>query len=158
MSFYNGIDIGTNISLVCSETLHMPVQSDESIALDRGTIDEVKEFCILGDMLDSDGGAERPERHRIPFAWFRWRELNSLPSNNAIPQKHRARAYNACIRSTMAYGAATWALTQREERLPQRCDRLILKKICGLSLTDGTQDGRTEKMRPQRSSVDIAKE
>ena len=36
----------------------------------------------------------------------------------------------------MTYGAATWALTQREERLLQSCDRRMLRKMCGLSLTD----------------------
>ena len=109
---------------------------DESIVLDRGTIDEVREFCYLGDMLDSEGGAGRAVRHRISVAWFKWRELSSLLSNKAIPMKHRARAYNACVRSTMIYSAATWALTQREERLLQSCDRRMLRKMCGLSLTD----------------------
>ena len=121
---------------VCSGTLQRPVHADESIVLDRGTIAEVKEFCYLGDMLDSEGGAERAVRHRISVAWFKWRELSSLLSNKAIPLKHRARAYNACIRSTMTYGAATWALTQREESLLQSCDRRMLRKMCGLSLTD----------------------
>ena len=121
---------------VCSGTRQRPVQSDDSIALDRGTIDEVREFCYLGDMLDSEGGAERAVRHRIAVAWFKWRELSSLLSNKAIPLKYRARAYNACIRSTMTYGASTWALTQREERLLQSCDRRMLRKMCGLSLTD----------------------
>ena len=87
-------------------------------------------------MLDCAGGAEKAVRHRISVAWFKWRELNSLLSNRAIPLKHRARAYNACIRSTMTYGAATWALTQREERLLQCCDRRMLRKMCGLTLMD----------------------
>ena len=34
-----------------------------------------------------------------------------------------------------ASGAATWALTQRE-RFLQRCDRRMLRKMCGLPLTD----------------------
>ena len=121
---------------VCAGTLQRPAQTDESIAFGGGTINEVREFCYLGDMLDSEGGAERAVRHRISVAWFKWRELDSLLSNKAIPLKYRARAYNACIRSTMTYGAATWAMTQREERLLQSCDRRFLRKMCGLSLTD----------------------
>ena len=50
--------------------------------------------------------------------------------------RHRARAYNTCIRSTMTYGAATWALTQREEQLLQSCDRRMLRQMCGISLQD----------------------
>ena len=36
----------------------------------------------------------------------------------------------------MTYGAATWALTKREECLLQSCDRRMLRKMCGVSLTD----------------------
>ena len=136
LSSFAGIDEHAYVCPVCSGTLQRPVQADESIVLDRGTIAEVKQFCYLGDMLDSEGGAERAVRHRISVAWFKWSELSSLLSNKAIPLKHRARAYNACIRSTMTYGAATWAMTQREERLLQGCDRRMLRKMCGLSLTD----------------------
>merc|ERR1711867_251930 len=87
-------------------------------------------------MLDCEGGAGSAVRHRISVAWFKWREISNLLKNNAIPLKHRARAYNACVRSTMTYGAATWALTQREEGLLQSCDRRMLRKMCGVSLTD----------------------
>ena len=45
LSSFNGIDIGTYICIVCKGSLQRSVQSDESIALDRGTIDEVKESC-----------------------------------------------------------------------------------------------------------------
>ena len=128
--------ISSYVCPVCSGTLQRPVFPDDSLAMDNGTIEEVEEFCYLGDMLDSEGGAERAVRHRISIAWFKWRELSSLLSNRAIPLKHRARAYNACIRSTMTYGAATWALTQREESLLQSCDRRMLRMMCGLSLTD----------------------
>ena len=36
----------------------------------------------------------------------------------------------------MTYGAATWALTQREERMLQGCDRRMLRRLCGLTLGD----------------------
>ena len=69
-------------------------------------------------------------RHRRSVAWSKWRELNNLLSNKAITLKHRARAYMACIRFIMIYGAATWALTK------QSCHRRMLRRMCVLSLTD----------------------
>ena len=87
-------------------------------------------------MLDCEGGAGSAVRHRISVAWFKWREISNLLKNKAIPLRHRARAYNTCIRSTMTYGAATWALTQREEQLLQSCDRRMLRQMCGISLQD----------------------
>ena len=121
---------------VCSGLRQQTSWTDESIVLDSGRLEEVSMFCYLGDMFDCEGGAERAVRHRICVAWCKWRELNSLLSNKSIPLKHRARAYSACIRSTITYGAATWALTQREELLLQSCDRRMLRMICGVSLSD----------------------
>ena len=121
---------------VCSGLLQQTTWTDESIVLDSGTLEEVSEFCYLGDMFDCEGGAEKAVRHRISVAWFKWRELCNLLCNKAIPLKDRARAYNACIRSTVTYGAATWAITQREEQLMQSCDRRMLRMICGVSLSD----------------------
>ena len=121
---------------VCSGTQQVPIHVDDSIELNGEAVDEVQVFCYLGDMLDCEGGAERAVRHRISVAWFKWRELSSLLSNRSIPLKHRAKVYSACIRSTMTYGAATWALTQREERMLQGCDRRMLRRLCGLTLGD----------------------
>ena len=104
--------------------------------LDSGTLEEVSEFCYLGDMIDCEGGAEKAVRHRISVAFFKWRKLSSLLCNKAMPLKHRARAYDACIRSTVTSGAAAWAVTQREEQLVQSCDRRMLTLICGVALSD----------------------
>ena len=121
---------------VCSGLRQHTAWTDESIVLDSGTLEEVSEFCYLGDMFDCEGGAEKAVRHRIFVAWFKWRELSRLLCNKTIPLKHRARVYNACIRSTLTYGAATWALTKREEHLLQNCDRRMLRMVCGVSLSD----------------------
>ena len=36
----------------------------------------------------------------------------------------------------MIYGAASWALTQREENMQQSSSRRITMRMCGLSLRD----------------------
>ena len=127
---------------VCSGTQQPRTWIDESIILDSGTVEEV-EFCYLGDMLHSVRGAERAVRHRISVAWFNWRELSSLLCNATVPLKHRARAYNTCIRSTILYGAATWALTHREEQLLQSCDCRMLRMVCNGSLSDRMPSSET---------------
>ena len=62
-------------------------------------IDEVKEFCYLGDVLDSDGGVERSVRGRIATTWKKWREISSMLRNKGIPLKHRGKNCEACVRS-----------------------------------------------------------
>ena len=109
---------------------------DESLVISGGTIEEVHQFCYLGDMLECGGGSERAVRSRVASAWCRWRDLSSLLCNKSVPLKYRAQVYNVCIRSTMLYSAAVWALTQREEQILQCCDRRMLRQMCGLSLED----------------------
>lgn len=41
----------------------------ETIEVDGGVIEEVKQFCYLGDMLDSEGGVERAVRARVATTW-----------------------------------------------------------------------------------------
>ena len=39
-----------------------------------GVVRVVTQFCYLGDVLDSEGGAERAVRARVAAAWGKWRE------------------------------------------------------------------------------------
>ena len=46
------------------------LQTDEPTALERGTIEEVKESYKLDDMLDCEGGAKIAAWHKNSVAWF----------------------------------------------------------------------------------------
>lgn len=52
-----------------------------------GVREEVKEFCSLGDMLDSKDGEERAERTWVVVAtWMKYREeITVLLNNKTIP-------------------------------------------------------------------------
>ena len=40
-----------------------------------GQIEEVQEFCYLGDVLDCETGVERAMRARVSAAWKEWRAM-----------------------------------------------------------------------------------
>ena len=133
----NSLNRVTNyVCLVCDGSRQSQAEVDQSIVTSAGTIEEVTKFSYLGDLLDCGGGAETAVRHRIAIAWSKWRELSSLLSNRGIPLKHRARVYDACIRSAMLYAAETLALTGRDENLLQGCDRRMLRRLRGVTLRD----------------------
>ena len=53
--------------------------------MEGGVVGVVTQFCYLGDVLDSEGGAEKAVRARVAAAWGKWREnsgqlLNKCPS------------------------------------------------------------------------------
>ena len=64
----------------------------------------VTQFCYLGDVLDSEGGAERAVRARVAVAWGKWRKISGLLLYNSVPLVQRNIVFDASIRSVMLYG------------------------------------------------------
>ena len=67
----------------------------------EGRIEEVHEFCFIGDVLDCEAGAERVMRARVAAAWMKWREMASLLMNRSLQLGTRGSAYEMCMRSVM---------------------------------------------------------
>ncbi len=85
----------------------------DGLVVDEGVLEEVQQFCYLGDVLDCEAGVERAVRARVADAWRRWREVANLLVSSSIGLKCRGNVYEACVRSALLYGAETWALTDR---------------------------------------------
>ena len=112
---------------------------EEHITLGPGSdsvVEEVESFTYLGDVVDRSGGVERSVSARVAMAWSKWREIAGLLCNKRIPLRSRSNIYDACIRSVMLYGAETWPLTQRLERVIVSCDRRMLRYMAGVRLQE----------------------
>ena len=46
-----------------------PAEVSDTIQIDGDEIEEVRQFCYLGDMLDCEGSVERAVRMRVAAAW-----------------------------------------------------------------------------------------
>ena len=64
----------------------------------------VTQFCYFGDVLDSEGRADKAVRARVAAAWAKWREISGLLLNKGILLAWRGMVFDACIRSVMLYG------------------------------------------------------
>ena len=111
-------------------------REDDSIVLESATLEEVENFCYLGNVLDSEGGKEMAVRRRVEVAWQKWREISSLLVNSGIPVKSRANVYEACIRPVMLYGSETWPLTERMKNIVRGTDRRMLRYVAGVRWQD----------------------
>ena len=78
---------------------------DDSLEIDGEVIQEVKGFCYLGDVLDSDGGMERSVSTRIVTTLKKCREISSMLRNEGIPLKHMGKIGEPCIRSVLLYAS-----------------------------------------------------
>ena len=74
----------------CSGQVQVFSTLDDSIIIPGGVIAEAKQFCYLGYVLDSEGGAERAAKAGVSISGMRWRELLSLFCNTGISLLHRA--------------------------------------------------------------------
>ena len=106
------------------------------IVVEGGVIGVVTQFCYLGNVLDSEGGAERAFRARVAAAWGKWRETSGLLLNKGIPLDRRGMVFDACIRSVMLYGGERRALTKRLEGVLIGCDRRMLRYMAGVTRQD----------------------
>ena len=120
----------------CTGQVAREEEDDDVLLIDGEVVEEVREFCYLGDLLDTEGSVERTVRMRVAAAWRKWREIASLLINKAIPLTSRGRVYDACIRSVLLYGAEVWAMTDRVQTIVTSCDRRILRYMAGVSLRD----------------------
>ena len=57
--------------------------------------------------------------------------------NKNIPLETRGDMYDIRVRSTMLYGAETWAMTGATENIMKRNDRRMLRYIAGVKWQDG---------------------
>ena len=110
---------------------------DEEEEVGELELEEVQQFCYLGDMLDCEGGVERAVRARVSAAWQKWREIASLLVNRDIDLVERGRVYEACIRPVLLYGAETWALTRRLEEVLIRTDRRMVRYMARVTWESG---------------------
>ena len=111
-------------------------EEERGLITTGGRIEEVDEFCYLGNVLDCEAGVEKAVRARVAAAWTKWREMASLLINRSIPLKVRASVYESCVRSVMLYGAETWAMTGRMEDILKSCDRRMLRYMAGVKWQD----------------------
>ena len=78
------------------ETGHGDENEDAKLVVDGGVLDEVQQFCYLGDVLDCEAGVERAVRSRVAIAWARWREISSLLVNHNIGLRNKGRVFEVC--------------------------------------------------------------
>ena len=82
----------------------------ENLVIDGETLQEVREFTYLGDVLDGEGGTDRALKHQTAAGSRKWREISILLCNKHIPLKSRGAVYDACVRSVLLYGSETWSI------------------------------------------------
>ena len=98
---------------------------------DEGNIKVVQHFKYLGAYCSADGTNTKELNHRVGKAAGAFRELDMVWKDRYINLNTKMKFYNACVLSTLLYGAECWSLTERDEArldaFDMRCQRKILR-------------------------------
>ncbi|XP_057312797.1 uncharacterized protein LOC130654265 [Hydractinia symbiolongicarpus] len=128
-----------DIQFVCKRCKGEIIENEVFPALmmyNSGSLEIVKNFCYLGDMLGSEGGVGRSVTCRIGSAWKKFRELLPLLTSRVLSIEVKGRLYEACVRSVMLYGSETWAVKQEDLDRLERNDMRMVRWMCNASLRD----------------------
>ena len=128
--------------MVCSKT-----EREANIVDKQGTqLKQVETFKYLGVTISAKGDSEEAVRARVRAAWMRWREISGVICDKKMPRKLKVRLYKTVIRPIILYGAETWTMNKKEEKILETTEMRMLRRIRGVTRTDRmrNQDLRNE--------------
>ena len=111
------------------------VNQGEKVKLGNNEVEIVKEFCYLGDMLETEGGVEVAVTARVRAGWRKFKEISGMLCGRDVLMKIKGQLYKACVRSAMCYGAECWALRKEVTRL-RMAEMWMVRMMCGKTLKD----------------------
>ena len=102
----------------------------------ENTLQQVQSFKYLGSTLTETGGCEKEVKERIKSGWSKWKEVKGVVCDRRMPRSVKSKVYKTMVRPVLLYGAETWALRRKEEKLLERTEMRMLRWMLGVSLLD----------------------
>ena len=96
----------------------------------------VPKFCYLGHILGAGGGVEETASTRVRCAWAKFKELSPILVARGTLYHIKGKIYKTCFQSALTYGTETWAMKKANLRSLERTERMILRRMCGVSLKE----------------------
>ena len=132
-------------AFVCRTCLGHNCSVEEKLEFKRGedVLEEVENFCYLGDVINCYGGAYEAVNARSGSLWKKIRELSCvLVGKQGLSLKQRGKIYQYCVRPVFLYCCETWELTVADETRLRGVERRMLRMMCLVDrvLTDVLRD------------------
>jgi len=118
--------------------------------------EKAESFKYLGVVMTSLNEIETEIESKIAVGNKCYYALGPSIKRRSISQSIKIRLYKTIIRSAVTYGAETWTLTSKTEKMLMTWERKILRKICGPTRENGQWRIKTnEELRTKYKSQDI---
>ena len=132
----------SNLDFKCAKCVKVvneqrKIDSKRKLTLeDNVELDCVNEFCYLGDMIGSGGGARHAAVMRVKCAWGKFGELLDILAEKGVSLKVKGLLYRACVQSVMVYGSETWPTRVEDMQRLVKAERAMVRWMCGARLND----------------------
>ena len=121
----------TEVMASCQKTVELEITD-----LCGTKLKQVDKFKYLGITMSKKGGSEDAVRARISAAWTKWKDFTAVIYDKRIPRRLKMKVYETVIRPVMLYGAETWVLRRKEERMLKSTEMKMLRRIKGVTKLD----------------------
>lgn len=125
------LEAGLRINIRKTKSMRLGTKVHTSFVLRGGAIEEVVEFCYLGSVVSSSGGAESDVANRIKKARQAYSVLGNIWAFSLYSIDTKLRIFNSNVKSVLLYGCETWkittSITKSLQTFVNRCLRRILR-------------------------------
>jgi len=120
----------------------------------QGTrLKRMDKFKYLGLTVAEDGNLDDETMHRVQAGWKNWRKMSGVLCDQRINVKIKGRVYKTVARPAMMYGAETWPVKKRQEKL-EVAEMKMLRWMCGVTKMDKIMN---ERIRGTTKVVEISR-
>ena len=129
-------------------------EGEKDVQIDcDGKVECVGEFCYLGDLIGSGGGAEEASRARVRCAWSKFRELSPILTARGASLKVKGKLYRIYVQGVIMYGSETWAMKVEDMKRLERAENMMIRWMCGVTLKNVKA---SEELRQRLGIVSVA--
>lgn len=119
-----------------NKTKVMTNRTPTPISIHATDIEYVNDYTYLGQTVSLQQGTEKEVQRRITQSWKAFWALKFIFLDKSLNRRLRIEALSSCVFPVLTYGCQTWALTERQRRSIEICQRKMERKIIGVSLRD----------------------
>ena len=138
------------------KTKLMTNSTEDTIKVNNTELQYVNEYTYLGQTVSFHKATCKEVQRRISAAWSKFWGLKFILTSTAYSMKLKKDIMDACILPLLLYGAQTWALTGRERKMLQTCQRKMEREILGVRLQARIRNEDLRKMSNIKDATTLA--
>ena len=120
--------LGLKINIRKTKIMTINNRMNDRVKVTGEELEEVKQFCYLGNTLTTNGDVLDEVKIRIGKTNAAFIKLRNIWKSNSVTNKTKIRIYRSNVRSVLLYGSETWKANKNIERNMRAFEGKVLEK------------------------------